>query len=167
MREHRTERESINGTEIRVLADRRRRPGRGSPCGSRSRAAPGLPRQPSRGRQRTAEPRRPHPPDRPAERGPSRSRLLPSLTTPRRRRADRGGSRPMLEPTAIATTAAATADRDRIHDEVRARYAEAAIAAGAGRSDSEAAASCCDTHGNATFGQILYDADERAQLPDA
>jgi len=73
----------------------------------------------------------------------------------------------MLEPTAIATTAAATADRDRIHDEVRARYAEAAIAAGAGRSDSEAAASCCDTHGNATFGQILYDADERAQLPDA
>ena len=73
----------------------------------------------------------------------------------------------MLEPTAIATTAAAIADRDRIHDEVRARYAEAAIAAGAGRSDSEAAASCCDTHGNATFGQILYDADERAQLPDA
>jgi arsenite methyltransferase len=73
----------------------------------------------------------------------------------------------MLEPTAIATTAAATTDRDRIHDEVRARYAEAAIAAGAGRSDSEAAASCCDTHGNATFGQILYDADERAQLPDA
>jgi len=73
----------------------------------------------------------------------------------------------MLEPTAIATTAAAIADRDRIHDEVRARYAEAAVAAGAGRSDSEAAASCCDTHGNATFGQILYDADERAQLPDA
>jgi SAM-dependent methyltransferase len=72
----------------------------------------------------------------------------------------------MLEQTATATTAATAADQDRIHDEVRARYAEAAIAAGAGRSDSEAQASCCDTHGNATFGQILYDADDRAQLPD-
>ena len=60
-----------------------------------------------------------------------------------------------------------TADQDRIHDEVRARYAEAALAAGTRRSDSSAQASCCGPDGTAVFGEILYDAIDRSQLPDA
>jgi arsenite methyltransferase len=62
---------------------------------------------------------------------------------------------------------AATADHDRIHEEVRARYAEAALAASNQRSDSAAQATCCGPDGTAVFGEILYDAEDRAQLPDA
>ncbi|HEX2755157.1 MAG TPA: arsenite methyltransferase [Candidatus Limnocylindrales bacterium] len=63
--------------------------------------------------------------------------------------------------------AATTSDQDRIHDEVRARYAEAAVAAELHRSDSAAQASCCGPDGTAVFGEILYDAADRAQLPEA
>jgi arsenite methyltransferase len=65
-----------------------------------------------------------------------------------------------------ATTTAPT-DQERIHDEVRARYAEAAVAASTRRTDSAAQESCCSPDGTAVFGEILYDADERAQLPEA
>jgi arsenite methyltransferase len=65
-----------------------------------------------------------------------------------------------LDPTA-------TADQARIHDEVRARYAEAALAAGARRSDAAAQASCCGPSGEAVFGEILYTATDRAELPEA
>jgi arsenite methyltransferase len=58
-------------------------------------------------------------------------------------------------------------DADRIHDEVRARYAEAAVAATARRSDSAAQASCCGPSGEAVFGEILYTDTERAALPEA
>jgi arsenite methyltransferase len=58
-------------------------------------------------------------------------------------------------------------DQERIHDEVRARYAEAALSAGGRRSDSAAQTSCCDPAGTAVFGEILYSADERANLPEA
>jgi arsenite methyltransferase len=61
----------------------------------------------------------------------------------------------------------ATDDHDRIHDEVRARYAEAALAAGRSRTDSAAQASCCGPDGTAVFGEILYDDDDRALLPEA
>ncbi len=61
----------------------------------------------------------------------------------------------------------AATDQERIHDEVRARYAEAALAAGARRSDSAAQASCCGADGTAVFGEILYDDTDRAQLPEA
>jgi arsenite methyltransferase len=60
-----------------------------------------------------------------------------------------------------------TLDQEAIHDEVRARYAEAARAATALRSDSEAQASCCGPDGGAVFGDSLYDDAERASLPDA
>ena len=66
-----------------------------------------------------------------------------------------------------SATAAAAADQDRIHDEVRARYAEAATAAATRRSDSAAQTSCCGPDGTAVFGEILYDATERAALPEA
>ena len=60
-----------------------------------------------------------------------------------------------------------TLDETTIHDEVRARYAEAAIAAGARRSDSDAQASCCAPDGDVVFGDILYSEADRAVLPDA
>jgi SAM-dependent methyltransferase len=72
-------------------------------------------------------------------------------------------TRTMLDH-AIATDAA---DQERIHDEVRARYADAAIAAGQRRSDSAAQASCCGPDGGAVFGEILYDDSDRALLPEA
>ena len=61
-----------------------------------------------------------------------------------------------------------TLDETAIHDEVRARYAEAARAASASRSDSAARASCCGPDGSAAvFGEILYADADRAALPDA
>ena len=59
-----------------------------------------------------------------------------------------------LEPTAV-------------HEEVRARDAEAALAAGAKRADSAAQASCCAPDGTAVFGDVLYADADRADLPDA
>jgi SAM-dependent methyltransferase len=58
-------------------------------------------------------------------------------------------------------------DEAAIHDEVRARYAEAARAASSSRSDSSAKASCCGPDGAAVFGEILYADADRAGLPDA
>jgi len=60
-----------------------------------------------------------------------------------------------------------TLDQDTIHDEVRARYAEAARAATARRSDSAAQASCCGPDGTAVYGDHLYADADRASLPDA
>jgi arsenite methyltransferase len=60
-----------------------------------------------------------------------------------------------------------TLDQEAIHDEVRARYAEAARAASSRRSDSDAQASCCGPDGSAAFGEILYADADRASLPDA
>ncbi|HLO34510.1 MAG TPA: arsenite methyltransferase [Candidatus Deferrimicrobium sp.] len=72
----------------------------------------------------------------------------------------------MIDQTAPAA-GPGVADQDRIHDEVRARYAEAAVAASVSRSDSAAQASCCGPDGTAVFGEILYDETDRAQLPEA
>jgi SAM-dependent methyltransferase len=58
-------------------------------------------------------------------------------------------------------------DPTAVHDEVRARYAEAAVAATNRRSDSAAQASCCGADGTAAFGDLLYDEADRASLPDA
>jgi SAM-dependent methyltransferase len=60
-----------------------------------------------------------------------------------------------------------TLDENAIHEEVRAHYAEAALAATAGRSDSAAQASCCGPDGGAVYGEILYPEGDRAALPDA
>ena len=49
-----------------------------------------------------------------------------------------------------------TLDENAIHEEVRAHYAEAALAATSGRSDSAAQASCCGPDGRAVYGEILY-----------
>jgi arsenite methyltransferase len=60
-----------------------------------------------------------------------------------------------------------TLDEQAVHDEVRARYAEAARAATAGRSDSEAHGSCCAPDGSIVFGEALYATADRADLPEA
>jgi SAM-dependent methyltransferase len=61
-----------------------------------------------------------------------------------------------------------TDETARIHDEVRARYAEAAIAASRSATDSAAQASCCGPDGTtAVFGDLLYDDADRAALPEA
>ena len=60
-----------------------------------------------------------------------------------------------------------TLDQQAIHDEVRSKYAEAAIAALSGRTDTEAQAGCCAPDGSIQFGELLYAADERAGLPPA
>jgi len=67
----------------------------------------------------------------------------------------------MLDQTAAAD------DADRIHDQVRARYTEAALAASTRRSDSAAQSSCCGPDGTAAFGEILYEPEDRAHLPEA
>ena len=58
-------------------------------------------------------------------------------------------------------------DTERILDEVREHYAEAARAAANRRGDSDAQASCCGPSGEASFGSLLYADAERAALPDA
>ena len=60
-----------------------------------------------------------------------------------------------------------TLDQTTVHEEVRARYAEAARAASAKRSDSAAQSSCCGPDGGTAFGEILYAETDRAGLPDA
>ena len=60
-----------------------------------------------------------------------------------------------------------TLDQDAIHDEVRARYGEAARAATARRTNSAAQASCCGPDGTAVYGDHLYADADRASLPDA
>ena len=58
-------------------------------------------------------------------------------------------------------------DQDQIHDEVRERYAQAALATSARRTDSDAQVSCCGPDGSAVFGELLYDEADRAGLPEA
>jgi SAM-dependent methyltransferase len=60
-----------------------------------------------------------------------------------------------------------TLDEQTVHDEVRARYAEAARAATAGRADSDAHGSCCAPDGSIAFGEALYATTDRAGLPEA
>ena len=53
---------------------------------------------------------------------------------------------------------------DSLRDEVRRRYAEAALAVGQGGGCGSG--SCCDGDGTG-FGEALYSAEERGELPDA
>src|SRR3954469_4809206 len=59
-------------------------------------------------------------------------------------------------------------DQDRVHAEVRARYAVAARLVASGESNEAVNASCC-APGQASdvWGEILYSQDDREMLPDA
>ena len=56
-------------------------------------------------------------------------------------------------------------DLATITEDVRAKYAAAARTVLAG--ESAESAGCCSPSGEATFGELLYDAADRASLPDA
>ena len=58
-------------------------------------------------------------------------------------------------------------NEQEVHDEVRSRYAEAAIAAAAGHTEADALEACCAPDGSISFGNLLYSANDRAALPDA
>jgi SAM-dependent methyltransferase len=63
----------------------------------------------------------------------------------------------------MATTA------DELREEVRRRYAETARAVADGSAGSWGRGSCCsdDSAATAKFGELLYDAEQRDELPDA
>ena len=54
---------------------------------------------------------------------------------------------------------------DPLTEEVRDKYARAALAVSE-RAPAPADAACCGPNGNAVFGEILYDAADRASLPE-
>jgi SAM-dependent methyltransferase len=56
---------------------------------------------------------------------------------------------------------------DTVREEVREKYAEAALAAGAGAQGSCGGGSCCSgAAADADFGSALYDAEQRDELPE-
>ena len=70
--------------------------------------------------------------------------------------------------TEATLTTTSTTNRDGITDEVRAGYAAVARAVLERREvPSDQAGSCCGPTGEVVFGEILYDAADRASLPDA
>lgn len=75
--------------------------------------------------------------------------------------------------TTTDATPTTNASPEAITDEVRARYADAALAVlGRGETGSDAAAGCCGPSvttdpADPAWGQLLYDATDRAALPDA
>jgi SAM-dependent methyltransferase len=60
---------------------------------------------------------------------------------------------------------------DDLREQVRERYAAAAVAAGSGGCGCTDSGGCCGNvecgGGDASFGEALYSAEDRAQLPDA
>jgi SAM-dependent methyltransferase len=59
-------------------------------------------------------------------------------------------------------------DPHAVRDDVKARYAEAALAVSSGETKGCGSGSCCSSVGadEAKFGEALYDAEQRAGLPD-
>ena len=58
-------------------------------------------------------------------------------------------------------------DADQIREQVRARYAEAALVASGGRvADCCGSGSCCTPGQEGAFGETLYGATERGELPE-
>src|SRR5205807_3078682 len=61
----------------------------------------------------------------------------------------------------MSTTAA-----DRLRDEVRERYAQAALGVGKEQGCCSSSSACCGTETEQKFGQDLYSAGERDELPE-
>jgi arsenite methyltransferase len=60
-----------------------------------------------------------------------------------------------------------TTTADDIREQVRQRYAESAIAVVAGGAASCGGGSCCTPEDAGKFGETLYDAEQRGELPEA
>ena len=58
-------------------------------------------------------------------------------------------------------------DTDALREEVRSKYAEAALAVDSGGGCGCGEGSCCTGLDEAAFGEALYAAEERGELPDA
>ena len=68
----------------------------------------------------------------------------------------------------MSTDVTATPDtKDAIREQVRQRYAEAARTVTEGSGASCGSGSCCENDPPGAFGEVLYSADERGELPDA
>jgi len=59
-----------------------------------------------------------------------------------------------------------TTSTEELREEVRRKYAEAAEAASKGSQGSCGSGSCCGTTADADFGQGLYEAEQRDELPE-
>jgi SAM-dependent methyltransferase len=59
-----------------------------------------------------------------------------------------------------------TVEADVLREEVRARYAEAALAVDARTEGGCGSGSCCAAPGDALFGEALYDGEQRDELPE-
>jgi arsenite methyltransferase len=60
-----------------------------------------------------------------------------------------------------------TESQDAIREQVRRRYAEAARSVTEGSSASCGGGSCCESDPPGAFGEVLYSAGEKGELPDA
>ena len=60
-----------------------------------------------------------------------------------------------------------TTGADELREEVRRRYAESARAVREGASCGCGSGSCCEGETDARFGEALYDAEQRGELPEA
>jgi SAM-dependent methyltransferase len=60
-----------------------------------------------------------------------------------------------------------TKEAERLREEVRARYAEAATAVASGARGSCGSGSCCGEPTEASLGEMLYETEQRDALPDA
>jgi arsenite methyltransferase len=60
-----------------------------------------------------------------------------------------------------------TTTADELREEVRRRYAESAIAVTRGADASCCDSSCCKGGAEGSFGEALYDLEQRGELPDA
>jgi arsenite methyltransferase len=56
---------------------------------------------------------------------------------------------------------------DRVREQVRLRYAEAARTVSEGSRAACGSGSCCESDSPGAFGDVLYSSDERGELPDA
>ena len=59
-----------------------------------------------------------------------------------------------------------TDSKDAIRELVRQRYAEAALTATEGSRASCGSGPCCENDPEGAFGEVLYSAEERDELPD-
>jgi arsenite methyltransferase len=59
-----------------------------------------------------------------------------------------------------------TTGADELREEVRRRYAESALAVSEGSGCGCGSGSCCEGETDAKFGEVLYDAEQRGELPE-
>ena len=67
----------------------------------------------------------------------------------------------------VAVSTETTETQNAIREQVRRRYAEAARVVTEGRARAAGSGSCCESDPPGAFGEVLYSADERGELPDA